>query len=346
MAFCELRPVTEAQDVARVALGSVYAFADIVERSRGTRHNPGDKVNRPWFPGVVLKSDTDSGANKAHVTFSFNHKNQGWNYAWQGQTRRPVQHELHMFILAGPMNTSKFTVVCELSSSSFCLQTRRQSEELNAAGYLVNINNINNNNTVISSVGSSQTARAGTKRSAAQMTGSPVVRPSPTPAKRLTESTLNSRACEESSYALDTHPPVDLTSDMTSESIAMRIKLLEARRQELVQQEGQFIKSMTVCNDPVMPVEALRHVTQTVPILTMPVACSPKTHLIVPALVPAVPDPMSMGGQNLDAVSLDMLQRIAQAACILKKFDQPTNRGGTAEAASTLAFLKAQVLAS
>jgi hypothetical protein len=347
MAFCELRPVTEAQDVARVALGSVYAFADIVERSRGTRHNPGDKVNRPWFPGVMLKSDTDSGANKVHATFSFNHKNQGWNYAWfQAQKKlsvKFVQHELHMFILAGPRNTSEFTVVCELSSSSFNLRSRasRSNATLGSSGAQA------------ASEGRSQNSK---KRSAAKMINSPASRPLPNPPKRHAESRSGESPTVPGPLATHhtlTPPRIDRPSD----NIVMQIKLLEARQQELQQQlqqqlqrqdqqEGRLLKPMDmVCKDP-GPVEASRDVAQPAApasaapldlLLSMPVAASsPKTHLIVPVLVPAAPDLTKIGDKDLDAVSLDLLQQIAQASRILEDLERTSGEGGTAAVAPTL----------
>jgi hypothetical protein len=138
MAFCEFRP--NDPEPSGTHLGNTYAFADIITRSRGTGHNPGDKALHPWFPGSVMQSNIDGDKGQVRTLFSFNKGNQGWHYAWQShRMTRATQHELHIFILAGSKNSSFFTCVCELSSPPFDIHCRRKrTSPTKAANCLMN----------------------------------------------------------------------------------------------------------------------------------------------------------------------------------------------------------------
>jgi hypothetical protein len=137
MAFAEFRPVgpalsaIESETKTFVKLGTVFSFADVLEQSRGTGHNPGDKALRPWFPGNVINSETSKDKNQLALRFSFNSSNQGWHYAWQSnRMSRTAKHELHVFILAGSgtKQSSTFTCVCELSSNTFDVRCRKKKD--------------------------------------------------------------------------------------------------------------------------------------------------------------------------------------------------------------------------
>jgi hypothetical protein len=138
MAFCEVRThhVSHAP-LAGVSLGKNYAFSEILEQSRGTGHNPGEKALHPWFPGFVLKSHTDPTSSRVSTTFSFNYRNQGWHYAWQAQSRQNTKHELHVFILAGSKHSAYFTCVCELTSPTFDIHCRRKTTMVQEAAAAV-----------------------------------------------------------------------------------------------------------------------------------------------------------------------------------------------------------------
>jgi hypothetical protein len=127
MAFCEVRTSNVSHaPTSGVSLGKNYAFSEILEQSRGTGHNPGEKALHPWFPGFVLKSHIDPTSSRVSTTFSFNYRNQGWHYAWQAQSRQNTKHELHVFILAGSKHSAYFTCVCELTSPTFDVHCRRK----------------------------------------------------------------------------------------------------------------------------------------------------------------------------------------------------------------------------
>jgi hypothetical protein len=138
MAFGEFRPADPSVS-SGVRLGHTFAFDDIMNRSRGTGHNPGEKALHPWFPGAVLTSSLDKEKNQLRLRFAFNKGNQGWHYAWQSQRNtRTAKHELHIFILAGSKQTSSFTCVCELSSLAFDIHCRRKRNAIaNQAGNLL-----------------------------------------------------------------------------------------------------------------------------------------------------------------------------------------------------------------
>jgi hypothetical protein len=109
-----------------VLLGTAMPFAEIVNRSRGTSHNPGGKALNPWFPGVIVSTTSDQ--NNVVLTFSFNEGSQGWHYAWQShRMTRQTRHCLHVFILAARRDEqSTFTCVVELFSPSFDIFCRRK----------------------------------------------------------------------------------------------------------------------------------------------------------------------------------------------------------------------------
>jgi hypothetical protein len=164
MAFCEFRPSGDSETpCGGVALGNTFAFPDIIERSRGTGHNPGDKALHPWFPGSVLKSSVNTDASKVETAFSFNKGNQGWHYAWQShRMTRATKHELHIFILAGTKGSIMFTCVCELSSPAFDIHCRRKrTSPTKAATCLLNFQ------------AQANPALAGVKRSASEITCAP-----------------------------------------------------------------------------------------------------------------------------------------------------------------------------
>jgi hypothetical protein len=169
MAFCEFRPHDEESNYG-VSLGNTYAFADIITRSRGTGHNPGEKALHPWFPGSVIKSSIDHSLNEVNMHFSFNKGNQGWHYAWQShRMTRATKHELHIFILAGSKHTSFFTCVCDLSSPAFDIHCRRKrNSPTKAADALLKFQSVQ-----LPAGASMNPGFAGVKRSAAHMSAMP-----------------------------------------------------------------------------------------------------------------------------------------------------------------------------
>jgi hypothetical protein len=126
LAFAQFR-VCPSPASAEVLLGSSFPFDEIVNRSRGTSHNPGGKALNPWFPGVVLDTKAVN-SQTVTVTFSFNEGNQGWHYAWQShRMTRQTRHCLHVFVLAARRDQqTSFTCVVELFSPSFDIFCRRK----------------------------------------------------------------------------------------------------------------------------------------------------------------------------------------------------------------------------
>jgi hypothetical protein len=266
MAFCEFRP-NDGEAQGGVALGNTFAFADIITRSRGTGHNPGEKALHPWFPGSVATSTVDS--NCVSTFFSFNKGNQGWHYAWQShRMTRATKHELHIFILAGAKNSNVFTCVCELSSPAFDIHCRRKRN--NPVKAAASLNNLMNLQAPQMQMPVAPPAMAGIKRDASEMmsSGSEQKERSVSPKRQMAELTkqryvmdhimpsntvatspggiyrsLQSRKPIASiTSALPVwQPPVQAASDKCHD-IMFRIQQLETWRQQLVMQQGELKK--------------------------------------------------------------------------------------------------------
>jgi hypothetical protein len=128
LAFAQFRVCTSPAS-SDVLLGTAMPFAEIVNRSRGTSHNPGGKALNPWFPGVIVSTTSDQ--NSAVAAFSFNAASKGWHYAWQShRMTRETRHCLHVFILTarreGRSTSMKFKCVVELFSPSFDMCSRQK----------------------------------------------------------------------------------------------------------------------------------------------------------------------------------------------------------------------------